>query len=159
CYTTATIVCQIAGALAYAHAAGIVHRDLKPHNVLLDQDGIHLTDFGLAFRRGDPRLTQRGDWAGGTPAYSAPERLAGKDGEPEPSSDQFSLGVLLYRCLCRRVPFEGANRYALMNVYMRKEPIERPAQRNPDVPAELDKIAMRMLAYEPADRFPSCQAV
>src|SRR5207253_2228631 len=92
----ARLVRDIAEAVAYAHERGIVHRDIKPANVMLDRDDEpYLMDFGLAARHGlEDRLTQDGALLG-TPAYMAPEQAAGQQGEAQPASDQYSLGVLL----------------------------------------------------------------
>ena len=97
----ARLVRELADALAYAHRQGIVHRDVKPANVMLDaNDETHLMDFGLAHRReGAEKLTQDGAVLG-TPAFMAPERVAEPAEDPEPASDQYSLGVLMYELVC-----------------------------------------------------------
>nr|WP_281174967.1 cellulose binding domain-containing protein [Actinomadura oligospora] len=93
----AAVGAQIARALAAAHAAGVVHRDVKPANVVLTPSGVKVVDFGLAFgaRTADGALL-------GTPAYLAPELLAGAD--PAPASDVHALGVLLRETLPPPVP-------------------------------------------------------
>jgi serine/threonine protein kinase len=88
CRGAVAIVCDLAEALAYAHAQGVVHRDVKPANVMLDAKGQpYLTDFGLA-RSEDARtrLTRLGEILG-TPAYMAPEQAAGHSGASLPASD------------------------------------------------------------------------
>ena len=85
-----TLAAGLAEALASIHNAGLVHRDVKPGNVLLDDAGPHIIDFGVALLDDATRLTVS---LVGTPAYMAPERLRGEDGTPE--ADMFSLGATL----------------------------------------------------------------
>jgi predicted Ser/Thr protein kinase len=85
-----TLAAGLTEALASIHEAGLVHRDLKPGNVLLDDGGPHIIDFGVALLDNATRLTVS---LVGTPAYMAPERLRGEDGTPE--GDMFSLGATL----------------------------------------------------------------
>ncbi len=99
------IVAQVASGLAIAHAAGVVHRDIKPGNLLLDSSGIvKITDFGVAYAAGSAPLTRTGTLIG-TPAYLAPERVAGQAAGP--ASDLYSLGMVAYECLAGAVPFTG----------------------------------------------------
>ena len=147
------IVAVFAGAargLQAAHDAGIVHRDFKPENVLLGADRRpRVADFGLA----DDDDTS--DAIVGTPAYVAPEQLAGKpvDGR----ADQFSFCVALYEALYRELPFRAKE--------LRTRAAEiahgsiRPAPESADVPAWLRAAVLRGLAPAPADRYPSMAAL
>src|SRR5262245_40302195 len=98
---------QICAGLAAAHERGVVHRDLKPANVMVDSAGkISLTDFGLAGAAGE---TLRA----GTPAYMAPEQLAG--GEVTPRSDIYALGLVLYEIFTGQRALDGKNLAELIN--------------------------------------------
>ena len=146
---TLTIAQQIAEALHYAHLKGILHRDVKPANVMLKfVDHVLrepgdlpfrpvLTDFGLAREGQGKGLTQVGTPMG-TPAYMAPEQCLGR--EPDPRTDVYSLGVVLYQMVTGRVPFqvrtfpEAARCHSL-------EPPPPPRTINPHLPEEVRAIA------------------
>jgi serine/threonine protein kinase len=112
----AQIVAALADALEYAHAANIIHRDLKPHNVILDPQGEpQLLDFGLAKRLDDASQTIDGSVLG-TPAYMSPEQARGSIQQVGKLSDQYSLGVILFRLIAGRTPFEGPPAVILQQV-------------------------------------------
>jgi serine/threonine protein kinase len=99
------VVAQVALALQASHAAGILHRDIKPANLLLDGEGaVKITDFGIAQAASTPALTSTGIVVG-TPAYLAPERIAGQSASA--ASDLYSLGIVMYECLAGARPFTG----------------------------------------------------
>ena len=129
------IAAAVLDALAYAHGAGVVHRDVKPSNILLDAEGrVQITDFGLARGHGvagaEAAITTDGRVAG-TPAYMAPEALAGA--APDPRMDVFSMGVVLYE-MVRGV---------------------RPAGSFAPLAGPLDRVVRRALAPDPAERYAS----
>src|SRR5262249_5111490 len=129
----ATLVRRVALALEEAHRRQIIHRDLKPGNIMLTRAGTPIiTDFGLARRcdTKDVRLTQSGTIVG-TPAYMAPEQAKGKFEEMGPSCDIYSLGVILYEVLTRRLPFYG-EALELLAKALTEEP-EPPSRRCPDI--------------------------
>jgi WD40 repeat protein len=154
----ARIARELAEALAHAHHQGVIHRDVKPANIMIDAEGhAHLMDFGLAHRHDlEDRLTKEGDVLG-TPVYMAPEQAAGKSGEAQPATDQYSLGVVLYEMLCGEPPFTGPATVVLYNV-LHQDPTP-PRRLNPRVPVDLETIALKAMAKRPEDRYADCEAL
>ncbi len=153
------LVHQALGALAHVHARDIIHRDIKPENLLVarEPDGalrLVITDFGIAAAVGeDPstRLTEDGTILG-TPAYMAPEHARGLS-LSGPGVDLYPTGVILYRLLTGRLPFVGP----AVRVLMAKNQVDPswPASgRGSDLPGELQRVVLRMMARRPEDRFP-----
>ena len=143
---------QISTALGALHAAGIVHRDVKPANVLVDARGeAKLCDFGISWREGDQRLTQSGEITG-TPTHLPPEQLRPPPRPaPSPRTDVWALGVILYRVLCGRLPYEGANLLQLLVQVQLSRPLA-PSRLRPGVPPALEALCVRALAADPARR-------
>jgi eukaryotic-like serine/threonine-protein kinase len=101
----ARIARDIAAGLAHAHERGVVHRDLKPANILFDaEERSKIADFGIARVQGTDTLTDAGTVLD-TAAYISPEQVRGE--HPTPATDIYSLGVILYRLLAARLPFEA----------------------------------------------------
>jgi len=143
------ILQQLTAALASLHERGLVHRDIKPDNVFLQGNGrLKLMDFGTALSADLTRATQTG-MALGTPAYMAPEQLAG---QLNPASDQYALGVLLFVCLTGRKPFEGLDAVSVAYAHAHQDP-PRPSQVFPGLPLAVDEVVLRMLAKKPEQRF------
>ncbi|HBB73796.1 MAG TPA: serine/threonine-protein kinase PknK, partial [Planctomycetaceae bacterium] len=144
---------EIATGLHAAHAAGLVHRDMKPENVFLEGPArrVKIIDFGLVSDASDDatRLTTDGTIIG-TPAYMAPERIA-SDATVDARADLFSLGVMLYELLARRLPFEGTSLVSMLAAISRGRP--RPlGEVAADVPPDVAALVMRLIAHDPDDR-------
>jgi hypothetical protein len=155
----AAIATRVAEALGAAHAAGIVHRDVKPDNVLIDRTGggvrVVLTDFGVAHVGNMDTMTATGAVLG-SPAFMSPEQARGD--EVGPTSDVFSLGVLLYQLVTGHLPFSGKEPLALIAAILRGEYI-RPGKLEARVGPELEQVIVRCLQRAPAARFPDGRAV
>jgi eukaryotic-like serine/threonine-protein kinase len=150
----AALVRQVLEGARFAHRNGIVHRDLKPQNVIVDEEGkAVVTDFGIA-RAGISDITQTGSVMG-TPQYLSPEQAQGF--EVTPVSDLYSIGVILYEALTRRVPFEADSAVAVAMKQVSEVP-QRPSSINPAVSPALDAVVMRALEKEPGQRFQSADA-
>ena len=147
---------DVARALSYAHARGVVHRDIKPDNVLLSHGAAMVTDFGIAKAVSASRtigdaatLTQAGTSLG-TPAYMAPEQVAG-DPDVGPGADLYAWGCLTYELLTGQPPFvrESMQRVLAAQLTETPQPI---APRRPDVPPSLERLVLRCLAKDSRDR-------
>ncbi len=144
---------QILSALDFAHRHGIVHRDIKPHNVVVAPDGrLKVTDFGIA-RSGSSQMTEAGSIIG-TAQYLSPEQAQGKP--VHPSSDLYSVGVVLYEMLTGTVPFTGDTALEIAMKHLNAVPKPPSEERPPgigEVPHELDLVVLRALAKDPDDRY------
>ncbi|WP_163506601.1 serine/threonine-protein kinase [Fodinicola acaciae] len=127
----AEIGVALLGALSAAHAAGILHRDVKPANVIVDDTGqVSLTDFGIAYERGQMSLTASGVLLG-SPPFLAPERLRGEAADVP--SDLFSLGATLYAAVEGRGPFDREGPLPTMAAILNNPP-DPPRQAGPLAP-------------------------
>lgn len=120
---TITLLTPIAEALAVAHAAGVTHRDVKPANIFVCTEGPpKLVDFGVA-KLLDGRATRERTAKGvlvGTPSYMSPEQCLGE--QITPAADVYALGVVAWRMLAGRLPFEGESSMAVMNGHISDTP-------------------------------------
>jgi len=147
---------QIAAGLARAHGRGIVHRDVKPANVIVAPDGrVKLVDFGIAKLADQSRLTRAGTTVG-TAGYMSPEQLHGE--EPDPRTDVWSLGVVIYEMVTGHSPFEADSETETVKAILRRAPRPMGGLR-PGVPPALERIVERALAKRLEDRTGSMDAM
>jgi eukaryotic-like serine/threonine-protein kinase len=142
------ICADVAAGLAAAHAAGLVHRDVKPGNVMLGSTGTKLVDFGISAEIGEAGDLAHDGVVLGTPAYVAPERLTGSPALP--ASDVYALGVLLYKSLTGRLPWDVDTKTEVLRAHLATAP--RPLPRVADMPLEVADACERCLAKHPDDR-------
>jgi serine/threonine-protein kinase len=147
------ILHDVADALAYAHARGVIHRDIKPGNVLRSGSHAVVTDFGVAkaisASMPSAGMTTSG-MAIGTPAYMAPEQLAG-DPAADHRVDIYALGLLAYELLTGEGPFNETSPQATLAAQMTRDP-QPVGRRRPDVPPALAALVMKCLAKMPEQR-------
>jgi serine/threonine-protein kinase len=144
---------QICSGLSAAHSEGILHRDLKPANVMIDGRGrARITDFGLAALPDD---LGSGDLSAGTPAYMAPEQLAGT--AVSVRSDIYSLGLVLYELFTGRMAFPAASRNEMTG--RGESDLVRPSTLVEGLDPAVESVILQCLATNPSDRPRSAQAV
>lgn len=146
---------QVLDALAYAHGRGVVHRDIKPANMMrTPARTMKLLDFGLArIMQAESSLTQPGTTVGSL-YYISPEQIRGD--EPDPRSDLYSFGVVLYEMVTGKRPFQGDNNYAVIAAHLKETPLA-PNKVAAWVSAPLSDVIMMAIAKNPAERFQSAQ--
>ncbi len=148
------VMATIASVVQRLHEAGILHRDIKPGNLLEDAAGrIYLADFGLA-RADDsgPALTKSGVLLG-TPAFAPPEQIRGERDRLDARADVYALGATLHALLTGRPPFDGSDAFDVARNVIEREP--GPAGPDP----RLESILRRAMAKNPADRYPTAEAL
>jgi len=137
---------ELCAGLAAAHDKGVLHRDLKPANVMIDGRGrARITDFGLAVAAGD---VPEGE-VSGTPAYMAPEQLAG--GKASVRSDVYALGLVLYELSTGRKAFDGASFEELRRKHG-EDPPTAPSAVAPGFDPVVERVILRCLEKDPAAR-------
>ncbi len=146
------VVDAVGSALAYAHKQGILHRDIKPSNVLLATDGqIYLADFGLARIAQSGESTLSSDMIMGTPQYISPEQAMGKK-DLDDGTDIYSFGVMLYEMVVGQVPFNADTPFSIIHDHI-YSPLPMPRAINPKVPESVERVLLKGLAKERADRY------
>ena len=165
------LVCD---ALAYAHARGVVHCDVKASNVMLGEHGeVYLMDWGVArvladrgstlppaLRRPPPEASATVTSISGSPAYASPEQARAESWRIGPRTDVFLVGAMLYEILAGR-PVNHASSPVDALARAARGDVRPPAEVAPDagIPVELERIAMKALAFEPDDRYPDVSAL
>ncbi|HWU89342.1 MAG TPA: serine/threonine-protein kinase, partial [Kofleriaceae bacterium] len=164
-HLAAWICAEIAGGLSAAHGAlgpggepaPILHRDVSPHNILISREGaVKLTDFGIAKAINSGSLTPTATLKGKLP-YMAPEIVLGH-AAVDTRADLFPLGIILYELIALEKLFRRASDYATIHALLHDR-IPSLSELRPEVPGELDRIGLRVLARNPEQRYPSAQAL
>ena len=162
------IAIQTARALSAAHEAGIIHRDIKPENIMLRRDGIvKVLDFGLVKLTEHPQnsevdmeaptsaaITEAGEILG-TTNYMSPEQARGL--QVDARTDIFSLGVLIYEMVARRLPYEGLNKTEILASILSDKAVPPLARYSREAPDELERIVEKALAKEREQRYQSAK--
>jgi tRNA A-37 threonylcarbamoyl transferase component Bud32/DNA-binding beta-propeller fold protein YncE len=146
------IVDAVGKALGYAHARGILHRDIKPSNILLCPDGaVYLADFGLARIAQAGESTLSNEMLLGTPHYISPEQARGER-NLDAGTDIYSFGVVLYEMVVGRVPFNADTPFSIIHDHI-YTPLPLPRKINPKVPESVQRVLLKALAKDRADRY------
>lgn len=164
CERTARIARQVCASLSDAHKHGIIHRDIKPANIFLLRDGaeydfVKVLDFGIAklIAPGQEKVTEIGLIVG-TPFYMAPEQARGSSGL-SPTTDIYSLGVVMYEMITGQLPFKGKTVADFIEAHLRKEPPPPSEATQEYIDPELEGIILRAMSKDPSARFPTIDAM
>ncbi len=151
----AQIIIDMAAALEHVHDSGFIHLDYKPENILVTRNAsVRLVDFDLAQPKPErPKKMSRNP---GTPAYMAPEQLQ-REGLDQ-RTDIFAFGVSAYEVLTLTKPFPGDTPEEILRKQLNDELIP-PRELNPDIPPALEKVILKCLARDPAQRYPFMSVV
>ena len=153
------IASEVAAALGFAHDAGIAHRDIKPANILIGSNGVvKVADFGIARLMNAPaeaNLTQAGSVMG-TATYFSPEQAQGA--QPDPRSDLYSLGIVMYEMVAGRVPFTGENAVAIAYKQVHDE-APALATMVEGIPVEFSEIVARLMRKDPSTRYATARSL
>ena len=147
----ALLIAKIADALHHAHLQGLIHRDIKPQNILLDASGEpKLADFGLAANEDDQLAEAPATM--GTLAYMSPEVVRGASHHSDARADIYSLGVVLYQALTRRLPFVAHSAEQYREQILNRE-VRPPRTIDDRIPPELERICLKCLQKNLVDRY------
>jgi beta-lactam-binding protein with PASTA domain/predicted Ser/Thr protein kinase len=155
----AEIASEVAAALGFAHEAGLAHRDIKPANILIGTNGqVKVADFGIARAMNsatESNLTQAGSVMG-TASYFSPEQAQGA--QPDPRSDLYSLGIVMYEMVAGKPPFTGENPVAIAykQVHDQPTPLNKIVE---GIPRPFEAIVAKLLAKDPKLRYSSAHAL
>ena len=149
------VIADVCDALEHAHKHGVIHRDIKPHNVMIDLNNrTFVLDFGIAKQVDSVATVTRELF--GTPHYMSPEQIQG--GELDARSDIYSVGVLLYKALTAREPFDSSEPVKILMDIIEKDP-PPPSKINPHIPVELEDITLKCMFKDPKLRYENASAL
>ncbi len=145
------LVVQACAGIGYAHRAGLVHCDVKPHNFLVTPDArLKVTDFGIARALASIHPDEESAVVWGSPQYFSPEQATGS--APSPSSDVYSLGIVMYLMFTGQLPFFAKSSREYARQHRSAMPIP-PRELNPHLSKTLEKIILKVLSKEPSARY------
>jgi serine/threonine protein kinase len=148
--TAIDISLQVAHGLLKTHEQKIIHRDIKPANIFVTKEGtVKILDFGLAKLSGQANITKMGTTLG-TAAYMSPEQASGNDVDHR--TDIWSLGIVIYEMIAGKTPFQNDFEQAVLYSILNEEPEPISSLRS-GVPMELERIILKALSKDPADRY------
>lgn len=153
------IFIELLTALDYAHKQSVIHRDVKPTNIMiLEDDTVKVMDFGLSRRVSDAtNVTLPGEIIG-TIAYLPPERFLGKPSDLR--SDLYSVGCVMYEIFTGQVPFKSPTEDLVTVIFAHvNEPPPPPRSKNPAIPVGLERIILKLIEKDPAQRYASAHDV
>src|SRR6185295_6683427 len=149
------LLSQACAGLQVAHDRGVIHRDMKPENLFLTTEGVlKVMDFGIAKDTNISSKTRTGMIAG-TPAYMSPEQIAGF-ARVTPLTDIYALGIIAYQMCTGDVPFSHPEMMPTLMMHV-SQPPDPPKQRNPQLPAVLNDLILKLLEKDPEKRVQSCR--
>ena len=155
--TALHIIQQICNGLNAAHEKGILHRDLKTRNIMVDHEGqVYILDFGIARSLISDEISSLEGKIVGTPEYISPEQAQAKPTDQR--SDIYSLGIVMYELLTGKIPFSGDTTSDLLIQQITAVP-RNPSEFNPDIPQFMEKIILKCLEKDPANRYQSFQEI
>jgi serine/threonine protein kinase/WD40 repeat protein len=154
----ATAIRDIADGLQHAHSRGVIHRDIKPSNLLRDPDGnVWIVDFGLAHFPNAASLTVTGELVG-TIRYMSPEQAQSGAVRVDERTDIYSLGATFFEMVTGQPPVTASTPSEQLRQVLAAD-FRKPRELDARVPRDLQTIILKMMAHDPADRYPSARAL
>ncbi|MFA7502914.1 MAG: protein kinase, partial [Anaerovoracaceae bacterium] len=147
------IIMQVTDALIHAHSNQVIHRDIKPHNILINENGVKIADFGIARTVTQSTITHTGSVLGSI-HYLSPEQARG--GWTDERSDLYSLGIVFYELLTGEVPFSGETPVSVIMKHLEDNYVY-PRELRPEIPQSVENVIRKLLAKSPRKRYSSAK--